>query len=89
MLYSNPWGVHEYITGIEQREDGGTPPILQGIKAAMCIRLKEEMGVENMLIREKEMLHRLLDRIGGIAGVQILGATAKRLGIISFIVKNC
>jgi selenocysteine lyase/cysteine desulfurase len=88
MLYSNPWGVHEYITDIEQREDGGTPPILQGIKAAMCIRLKEEMGVENMLVREKEMLCHLFNRLGGIAGVQILGATTKRLGIISFIVKN-
>lgn len=88
MLYSNPWGVHEYLTDIEQREDGGTPPILQGIKAAMCIRLKEEMGVENMLVREKEMLRRLFNRLGGIAGVQILGATTKRLGIISFIVKN-
>jgi selenocysteine lyase/cysteine desulfurase len=88
MLYSNPWGVHEYLTDIEQREDGGTPPILQGIKAAMCIRLKEEMGVENMLVREKEMLSHLFNRLGGIDGVQILGATTKRLGIISFVVKN-
>lgn len=88
MLYSNPWGVHEYIPEIQQREDGGTPPILQGIKAAMCIRLKEEMGVENMLAREKELTLRLLDRLGEIAGVQILGSTQRRLGIISFIVKN-
>jgi selenocysteine lyase/cysteine desulfurase len=88
LLYSNPWGVHEYITDIQQREDGGTPPILQGIKAAMCIRLKEEMGVENMICREKEMVRRLLGRLGRIAGVQILGATTKRLGIVSFVVKN-
>src|SRR5580692_9417818 len=69
MLYSNPWGVHEYVTDIEQREDGGTPPILQGIKTAMCIRLKEEMGVDNMLGREKETVCRFLDRLGRIAGV--------------------
>ena len=52
VLYTNPWKVREYVEDIEQREDGGTPPFLQGIKAAMCIRLKEKMGVENMLKRE-------------------------------------
>src|SRR5260221_8320318 len=89
MLYSNPWKVHEYVAGIEQREDGGTPPILQGIKAAMCIRLKEEMGVERILKREEEMVLRLLDRLSGIAGVEILEASnRKRLGVVSFTVKN-
>jgi selenocysteine lyase/cysteine desulfurase len=88
MLYSTPWGVHEYVADIQQREDGGTPPILQGIKSAMCIRLKEEMGAENMLTREREMVHRLLDRLGKIDGIQLLGATTKRLGIVSFIVKD-
>lgn len=85
ILYSNPWKVHEYIGDIEEREDGGTPPILQGIKAGMCIRLKEEMGVEKILAREKEMVRRLLDRFGKIAGVEVLGANMPRLGIISFI----
>ncbi len=87
MLYSNPWRSHEYISDIELREDAGTPPILQGIKAGMCIRLKEEMGVEAMLAREGEMVPRLLDRLSGIAGVDILGAgNRKRLGVVSFIV---
>jgi selenocysteine lyase/cysteine desulfurase len=88
MLYSNPWKVHEYITDIEQREDGGTPPILQGIKAAMCIRLKEEMGVEKTLKREEEMLQRLFGRLEKIAGLELLGAARKRLGIVSFTIKN-
>jgi selenocysteine lyase/cysteine desulfurase len=88
MLYSNPWGVHEYVTGIQHREDGGTPPILQAIKSAMCIRLKEEMGLENILLREREMVHHLLDRLGTIYGIRVLGATARRLGILSFIVKD-
>jgi selenocysteine lyase/cysteine desulfurase len=88
MMYSNPWKVHEYISDIELREDGGTPPILQGIKAAMCVRLKEEMGVARMLEREKEMLRRLFDRLEQITGVEILGATRQRLGVVSFIMKN-
>jgi selenocysteine lyase/cysteine desulfurase len=89
ILYSNPWKVHEYITNIEQREDGGTPPILQGIKAAMCIRLKEAMGVENMRKREQEMLDIIFDRFSEMANVEILeGSIKKRLGVISFIING-
>ncbi|MDO6433652.1 aminotransferase class V-fold PLP-dependent enzyme [Flavitalea sp. BT771] len=88
IIYSNPWKAHEYISDIELREDGGTPPILQGIKAGMCVRLKEEMGVARMLDRETEMLRRLFDRFEQIDGVEILGATRKRLGVISFTVKH-
>jgi len=87
VVYSNPWKVHEYVTDIEQREDGGTPPFLQGIKAAMCIRLKEAMGVENMLKREEEMLRLIFARLEKIENIEVLeGNIKKRLGIISFIV---
>ncbi|MEP7110295.1 MAG: aminotransferase class V-fold PLP-dependent enzyme [Ferruginibacter sp.] len=89
VVYSNPWKVHEYVTNIEQREDGGTPPFLQGIKAAMCVRLKEEMGVENMLKREEEILKVIFDRFSKIKNVEILeGNNKKRLGVISFIVNG-
>lgn len=89
VLYSNPWKVHEYITDIEQREDGGTPPFLQGIKVAMCVRLKEEMGVENILKREDEILHIIFERFSKMKNVEILeGNIKKRLGVISFIVNG-
>jgi len=89
VVYSNPWKVHEYVRTIEQREDGGTPPILQGIKAALCIRLKEEMGVENIRRREEEMLEILFDRFSKIKNVEVLeGKFKKRLGVVSFIVEE-
>lgn len=88
LLYSNPWKVHEYLTDIEEREDGGTPPILQGIKAAMCIRLKEEMGIKNILQREEEILKHLYTRFDRLDGIQILGASRRRLGIIAFTVRD-
>ena len=88
VLYTNPWKVHEYIADIEQREDGGTPPLLQSIKAAMCIGIKQEMGVERMLGREEEMVGRVFDRLGQFARVRILGAGRKRLGVISFTVQH-
>ncbi|SHM78345.1 aminotransferase class V-fold PLP-dependent enzyme [Mucilaginibacter sp. OK098] len=89
IVYSNPWKVHEYIANIELREDGGTPPLLQGIKAAMCIRLKEEMGVKNIMLREKEILQIIFDRFSKMKNIEILeGNIKKRLGIVSFIVNG-
>ena len=87
IVYSNPWKYHEYITDIEQREDGGTPPFLGAIKAAMCIRLKEAMGVDCMLKREKEILAIIFERFAAIKNIKILeGAEKHRLGVVSFIV---
>ena len=89
IMYSNPWRIHEYVTDIEQREDGGTPPVLQGIKVAMCIRLKEEMGVENIRRREEEMLQIIFDRFSKMKNVEVLeGNIKKRLGVISFIING-
>jgi selenocysteine lyase/cysteine desulfurase len=89
VLYSNPWKTHEYVNDIEQREDGGTPPFLQGIKVAMCVKLKQEMGVENILKREEELLQIIFERFSKIKGVEILeGNISKRLAVISFIVNG-
>lgn len=89
VLYTNPWGGREYLNDLALREDGGTPPILQGIKAGLCIRLKEEMGVERMLRREKELTVRLMDRLQTVAGVEMLaGKRRDRLGVISLLVSG-
>lgn len=89
VMYTNPWRFHAYVDDIEQREDGGTPPFLQAIKVAMCIKLKEQMGVENMRQREDELLHIMFNRFAKIPGITMLeGNAKKRLGIISFIVKG-
>jgi len=87
VVYTNPWKLHEYIADIEQREDGGTPPFLQGIKAAMCIRLKEEMGTSNIQKREEEMLRIIFDRFSRMKNIEVLEEhIKKRLGVVSFIV---
>jgi len=89
VVYSNPWKEREYVSVIESREDGGTPPVLQAIKAALCIRLKEDMGTDNILRREEELLKIAFNRLSGIANVTILqGNERKRLGIISFIIDD-
>jgi selenocysteine lyase/cysteine desulfurase len=87
ILYSNPWKVRQYVDDIEAREDGGTPPLLQAIKAAMCIRLKEQMGINHILRREEELMKIVLDRLSEMERVTVLqGNVRTRLGVVSFVV---
>lgn len=83
--FTNPWGQHKFVDNIEEREDGGTPAFLQTIKTALCIKLKEQMGVSNILHREEELLEQIWNKLEGVEGLHILAGEHKdRLGVISF-----
>ncbi|MCK4879952.1 MAG: aminotransferase class V-fold PLP-dependent enzyme [Bacteroidales bacterium] len=83
--WTNPWGKYKYVDDIEVREDGGTPGFLQSIKAALAIELKMQMGVENIMKREEELLKIVLPGLREIDGIQILANNVDdRLGVISF-----
>ncbi len=86
VLYTSPWYEHRYIPNIEDREDGGTPPFIQGIRSAMAFKLKEEMGAENIRKREHELVDRFMEGLVNIDGVTVLAAEHRqRLGAISFL----
>jgi selenocysteine lyase/cysteine desulfurase len=83
--WTNPWGEYKYVDDIEAREDGGTPGFLQAIRASLAIKLKEKMGVQQILQREEELTLQMMKKLNAIPGIQILGdQQAHRLGIISF-----
>ncbi len=85
VVWTNPWGQHAYLDDIEAREDGGTPPFLQTIRTALCIDLKEQMGVDRIEAREHELVNAALPRLRKIDGLHVLAEThADRLGIVSF-----
>ncbi len=87
--WTNPWGEHKYIDNIEDREDGGTPGFLQTIKTALAIKLKEQMGVENMLEREHQILKTVFNELGDLPNLHILADQHEdRLGVISFYIDN-
>ena len=87
--WTNPWNEHDYIDDIEAREDGGTPPFLQTIRTALCVRLKEQMGVENMLSREEELVELVFEELEKYPQVELLaGHQRDRLGVFSFIVRG-
>ena len=87
--WTNPWGEHKYIDNIEDREDGGTPGFLQVIKTALAIQLKDEMGIDNILKREHEMVDSIFESLQNIANIKILAAQhQERLGVISFFIDD-
>ncbi len=83
--WTNAWGEFKFVDDIELREDGGTPGFLQTIRTALSINLKNEMGVENIHKREKELLSIVFAEFAKIEGINILAPNEKqRLGAISF-----
>ncbi len=87
--WTNRWGEFYYVSNIEAREDGGTPGFLQTMRAALTLRLKEDMGTENIHNREKELMKVVFERFKKIPGLVILsGEHEDRLGVVSFYVKS-
>lgn len=86
VVWTNPWGEHRFIQDIEQRENGGTPGILQTMKTALAIQLKEEMGVERIHAREQQLNAHFFKRLENIDGVRILAPQHRdRLSIFSVV----
>ena len=89
VVWTNPWGEHRFVADIEQRENGGTPGILQTLKAALAINLKEELGVERIHRRENILNAHFFKRLETIGGVKILAPQHRqRLSIFSIVFLN-
>jgi selenocysteine lyase/cysteine desulfurase len=85
VTWTNPWGGRHYYDDVETREDGGTPGILQLIRAAMAVQLKEAMGIERIREREREIVRRVFERLEPCPCVKILaGQHRERLPVFSF-----
>ncbi|KPV42220.1 aminotransferase class V-fold PLP-dependent enzyme [Alicyclobacillus ferrooxydans] len=83
--WTNPWGGRSYVNDIETREDGGTPGILQLIKAAFAFMVKDELLAANMLHREREITTRTLSQLKQVPRLEVLdGQFSNRLSIFSF-----
>ena len=77
---------HTFIDDIEAREKGGTPGILQTLKAAMVFDIKDSIGIARLEAREQELTHRAIERWSAHPNIEVLGNQdpKRRVGIISF-----
>lgn len=87
--WTNPWGEYKYVDSIESREDGGTPGFLQLIRAALAIRLKEQMGTDMIRAREEQLVEEAFAGLSAVPRLHILASNVrKRLGAISFYIDD-
>ena len=86
--YVNPTD-HDYLAAIEHREEGGTPAIVESIRAGLVFQLKEAVGVEAIRTLEEGFLHRAVEAWSANPAIEILGNPhAERLSILSFVVRH-
>ncbi|KAI5014422.1 hypothetical protein ZWY2020_055812 [Hordeum vulgare] len=76
-----------YYDDIEEREDAGTPPILQKIRASLAFWVKEYVGYDTMDLRERVFSEMAMKRLAHNPNVRVLGNTSvHRLPIFSFLI---
>jgi len=80
----------DYSEDIEIREKAGTPGVLQTIKAALVIDLKDAIGIETIESKELEYTTTALERLSKHSKIDILGPIdpENRISIVSFMIKH-
>jgi selenocysteine lyase/cysteine desulfurase len=80
---------HRYIDDPAHREEGGTPAIIESIRAGLVFQLQQAVGFDLIRAREEELLGRALARFDQHPNIAILGnRAARRLSIVSFAVQR-
>jgi len=80
---------HDYVSDPVRREEGGTPAIIESIRAGLVFQLKEAVGVETIRAREEGFIHRAVDAWSKHPNIRILGnKKAWRLSIVSFVIRH-
>jgi hypothetical protein len=87
VAYVNPTE-HRYLTDPVMREEGGTPAIIDSIRAGLVFQLKQAVGLDVIRAHEEHYLHRAVDAWLAEPSIEILGnLDAERLSIVSFVVR--
>ena len=80
---------HVYLDDLEHREEGGTPAIIESIRAGLVFQLKDAVGAENIRRTEEDFIQRALKRWSEASGLEVLGSLeCPRLSIVSFVVRH-
>jgi selenocysteine lyase/cysteine desulfurase len=88
VAYVNPLE-HRYLADVEHREEGGTPAIVESIRAGLVFQLKTRVGVDAIRQREEAFIGRAIERWQRNPAIEILGnPDLDRLSIVSFVVRH-
>jgi selenocysteine lyase/cysteine desulfurase len=80
---------HTYTSNIVEREEGGTPAIIETIRAGLVFQLKDRVGAANIVRLESDYVRRAIARWRKNRQISILGnLDADRLSIVSFTIRH-
>ena len=75
---------HHYVANAERREEGGTPGVVESIRAGLVFKLQGDVGFEEIARRENAFVSRAIARLSQCENLEILGPLdAPRLSILS------
>ncbi|KAB1210588.1 putative cysteine desulfurase [Morella rubra] len=89
VIYVNGFNERDtlYYEDIEERENGGTPQIIQTVRAALTFWVKEYIGYEVIEKYEHTYIERALERLLPNQNIGVLGSTSlKRQAVLSFLI---
>ena len=88
VAFVDPVG-HRYLDDPVAREEGGTPAIIESIRAGLVFGLKQAVGTDLIAAREEQLWRHVLRRWADSPGIEILGSRqAARLSIVSFRIRH-
>ncbi len=80
---------HRYLDDIEHREEGGTPAIIESIRAGLVFQVKRAVGSERIRRLEESFIERAIASWSANPNIKILGnPEADRLSIVSFVIRH-
>jgi selenocysteine lyase/cysteine desulfurase len=80
---------HRYLDDPVQREEGGTPAIVDSIRTGLVFQLKDAVGIDVIREHEEHHLRRAVAAWQAEPTIEILGnLEARRLSIVSFVVRT-
>lgn len=82
--------MHDFFADIEEREKAGTPGVLQILRAALCFKVKDEIGVAQIAQIEHQWLEKAFASWNSNDLIEVLGDLDihHRVGIVSFNIKT-
>jgi selenocysteine lyase/cysteine desulfurase len=88
VTYVNPVE-HLYVPDVVHREEGGTPAIIESIRAGLVFQLKRAVGTAAIRERETSFIRRAVASWRTNPSIEILGnPDAERLSIVSFMLRH-
>lgn len=88
VLFVHPAG-HRYLDDPVAREEGGTPAIVESIRAGLVFSLKRAVGTDLIQASEERLWQRALERWGRNPEIDILGDRhSRRLSIVSVRIRS-